>query len=556
MGSSPRNTYKALYQQLQKEFRSGVAGLAGNREVLVVLIYSALLENTPAAAAVKAFEKIEDSFIDWNELRVSTAAELCEMLPMLHSPRNNCERMRQTLQSVFQATYNFDLEQWREKGEDAFREYLGSIPFVTRFMADYTVSTVYHKHEIPLDEGALRVLRLLELVDVDEENRETAIGIKRAFSKSEADTFAALIHELGAMLINESTAAKAMKILKAVDPASAKRSCIPMVEEEERDPFKIAREIATMRRNKSMKMDYEADIEDGDDDEFSSEEPSLETPVSYEGDEEEKRTFDQDGEALTPVDKTKKPKKAKLPDVPEKPAAAEPKAEPKPAKSAKPAPAGKEPAEEKTPPAKKKPAAEGKAPAAKAAPPEKRPAGKKGSLPEKAAPAKGKAPAAKKAPSETKKSAPAGKGPAAANRPSEKKIPKKSGPAEAGKAGARKTAPAKGASEKPAKKESKPSMAAGPKRKSASAAPKKLPAAPARKKGIAPAGKPAAPKALNKKSVRESGKVSGKREPAKAASPAKKPAAKGVKAAKPAVKPAAKSPAKKKGASAKSSAKK
>ena len=542
MGSSPRNTYKVLYQQLQKEFRSGAAGLAGDREVLVVLIYSALLENTPAAAAVKAFEKIEDSFIDWNELRVSTAGELCEMLPMLHSPRNNCERMRQTLQSVFQATYNFDLEQWREKGEDAFREYLASIPFVTRFMADFTVSTVYRKNEIPLDEGALRVLRLLELVDIDEENHETAVGLKRAFSKSEAASFAALLHELGAMLMDESTAAKAMKILKAVDPASAKRSFIPMVEEEEKDPFKIAREIASVRRNNTMKINYEADIEDGDDDDFSSEEPSLETQIPYEGDEEENAGFDRESDIPVPGDKMKKPKKVRepvLPDEPEKPAVPEPETEPKPAKSPKASPAGKQPAEEKKPSAKKKPAAETKPPAAKAAPAEKKPAGRKSSLPGKNAAAKEKAPAGKKAPAETKKSA------------------KAKGPAETPKTGIRKTAPPKGVSEKPAKKEGKSSAVKVLKKRSASLTPKVSPSKPVRKKGSVPAGKPsAAPKAPAKRGARETGKAAVKKEPAKTVLLKKKPAAKGTKAAAPASKSAVKSAAKKKGASAKSSAKK
>ena len=111
MGSSPRNTYKNLYQYLQKEFRSGVVSLPDDREVLVQLIYSALLENRPAAPALEAFETIENSFIDWNELRVSTAGELCDLLTMLKDPRNSCERLRQTLQIIFQSTYKFDLEE-------------------------------------------------------------------------------------------------------------------------------------------------------------------------------------------------------------------------------------------------------------------------------------------------------------------------------------------------------------------------------------------------------------------------------------------------------------
>ena len=217
MGSSARSTYKSLYQHLQKEFRSGVISLPDDREVLVQLIYSALLENRPAAAALDAFETIENSFIDWNELRVSTARELGELLPMLNDPLNSCERLRQTLQAIFQATYKFDLEEWREKGESAFRDYLETIRYVTPFMRNYTVAAVFHKGGVPLDEGAFRVLRLLDLVDVDEENREVPIGLERAFSKSDALEFAKLLHELGAMLMDASKHAVGMTLSNGVE---------------------------------------------------------------------------------------------------------------------------------------------------------------------------------------------------------------------------------------------------------------------------------------------------------------------------------------------------
>ncbi len=426
MGSTPRNTYKALYQQLQKEFRSGVISLPDDREVLVLLIYSALLENRPAAAALEAFETIENSFIDWNELRVSTAGELCELLPMLSNPRNSCERLRQTLQSIFQNTYKFDLEEWRDKGEDAFREYLASIPYVTRFMANYTVSAVFRKSIVPLDEGAMRALRLLELVDVDSDNHEVPVALERAFSKSDTLVFAKMLHELGAMLMDESQTARAMKLLKSVDPASAKRSCIPLVEEEDDDPFQISRRLACLRRTSPMKMNFDADIEDSEEDEFSADEDALEEQPPF--DESESAGEEPLGSDEPPAVKRKDAKKAK---------------EPKPAETQKPAPA-KKPAETQKPAPAKKPAETKKsAPAKKPAETKKPAAAKK--------PAETKKPAPAKKPAETKKPAPAKK-PVPAKKP----------------AGPKKPAPAKqsAAVKKTAVKQSAPKSAAKPAAKS------------------------------------------------------------------------------------------
>ena len=350
MGSSPRNTYKSLYQHLQKEFRSGVISLPDDREVLVQLIYSALLENRPAAAALEAFETIENSFIDWNELRVSTARELGELLPMLNDPLNSCERLRQTLQAIFQATYKFDLEEWREKGEEAFRDYLGTIRYVTPFMRNYTVTAVFRKSGVPLDEGAFRVLRLLDLVDVDEENREVPVGLERAFSKSDALEFAKLLHELGAMLMDESTAARARKVLKAVDPASAERSEVPLVEIDDYDPFRIARELASHRKNSPMKMSFDADIDDAEEEEFGADGDALEEQVPIDGaDETADKTPPREEPAISK-------KKVKTPEKEKKPAEAKAAVKEKKPAEAKAAVKEKKPAETKAAVKEKKPA--------------------------------------------------------------------------------------------------------------------------------------------------------------------------------------------------------
>ncbi|MGI5831989.1 MAG: hypothetical protein ACOX6D_05590 [Thermoguttaceae bacterium] len=491
MGPTPRNKYKTLFQQLQKEFRSGVPAQSDDREVLVHLIYSALLENTTSASALEAFEIIENSFIDWNELRVSTAAELSALLPMLNEPRKSCERVRQILQSIFQATYRFDLEEWREKGEEAFRAFLGSIPYVTRFMTNYTVSAIFRKNYLPLDEGALRVLRLLELVDIDAENHEVPIGLDRVFSKSDFALFARLLHELGAMLMNESTAARAMKILKTVDPESIKRSFVPLSEDEEKDPFQIAREIASNRRHSPMKMNFDAEEdgeEDGEEDEFDADEDPLEEQFAL--DEEENLESEPPAEkeaSRKPAPKSKETKKAK---------------ETKPAEEKKPAETNKV-SETKKPVGVKKSAEEKKSAETNKVPEAKKPARVKKSaeekkpaetneVPEAKKPARVKKPVEEKKPAELKRTKPTPKKTAPAKhavKKSEPADPKKSAgkkPAESKKTESKKATPAK---VPPVKR---PVTKSEPKSKSK----------PAAKATGAESAKPAAKRSANKASVK------------------------------------------------------
>lgn len=319
MASAARKTYKSLWQQLQKEYKSGVVSLPDDREILVQLIYAALLENNSAAAAMQAFERIEDSFIDWNELRVSTTAELLELLPMLRDSRRNCERVRQTLQWIFQATYNFDLEDWRDKGYDAFHKYLTGNPFLTRFIIDYTERVVFHADTLPLDEGAMRVLRMLDLVDVSPENQEEPKSWELGVPKASFNEFVLLLHELGAAFMADPASSKIRKFLKAVDPESTGRSYIPLVDIQDRDPLEIARELANKQR-KSFKMSFVDELDDSGDEEdgFGDETESLEEPVAYsEGEygENDESGFSETKSAPSPkrkdAAKAKEPKKAK-----------------------------------------------------------------------------------------------------------------------------------------------------------------------------------------------------------------------------------------------------
>lgn len=268
MAASARNTLKTLHQKLQKEYKANAVLLPNDREILEHLVYAAFLENAPFPAALEAFEVLENYFIDWNELRVSTTAELVDILGMLPFPQRTCERIRQTLQWIFQTTYKFDLEQWRKKDAKAFREFLVGIPFVTRFMTDYLVRRLFNQNVIPLDEGAMRVMRLLDLVDIDSENREVVKEMDRVFSRQDSELFFILLHQLSATMMKEGLSKSIQKLLKSIDPESEERSYIPLVESnDEKDPSQIAKSMAAKQTRRPARFEIdETDLLDDSDD--------------------------------------------------------------------------------------------------------------------------------------------------------------------------------------------------------------------------------------------------------------------------------------------------
>ncbi|MDO5565744.1 MAG: hypothetical protein Q4G59_03735 [Planctomycetia bacterium] len=266
MASSNRKIIKKLYAKLAKRYTDHPECLDKSREVLEHLVYAAFLENASFEAANQCFSVLESYFVDWNEIRVSTARELGEVFASVYQPERTGERIRRILQYIFESLYKFDLEEFRARGPVEMLEYLQSIPYSTDFISSYTVNTVFKMQDIPLDEGSLRALRLLDLVEVNERNREYVEGLGNAFTQSERFEFFQCLHAFGLEMLDEARRPAAIELLKEIDSDVDQRSDIPLVDLSEiTDPFLIAKQLSRKEHKPKMPialaMDEETDSE-------------------------------------------------------------------------------------------------------------------------------------------------------------------------------------------------------------------------------------------------------------------------------------------------------
>ncbi len=80
------------------------------RSVLDQVIFALLLEDTSYEAAAAAFDRLRTDYHDWNEVRVCSIRDLTESMPMLADPPRTAGHVRGLLQTIFDKTYDFDLE--------------------------------------------------------------------------------------------------------------------------------------------------------------------------------------------------------------------------------------------------------------------------------------------------------------------------------------------------------------------------------------------------------------------------------------------------------------
>ena len=93
-----------LHKVVLKHFTPVLA--SEDRSVLENLIYACCLEDAKYEEADEAFLRLQESFFDWNEIRVTTVSELSESLESLPDPTAAAIRVKQNLQSLFESRYS------------------------------------------------------------------------------------------------------------------------------------------------------------------------------------------------------------------------------------------------------------------------------------------------------------------------------------------------------------------------------------------------------------------------------------------------------------------
>jgi endonuclease III len=213
--------FAKLFKTLKKCYRPAPSN--AGRSVMEHLLFACGLEDAHHDAAEEAFAAMVHTFFDWNEVRVTSISELSEVLSALPDPRAAANRIKRVLHAVFEATFTFDLEDKRKKNLGPTVAWLEKLDGTTRFTVAYVVQAALGGHSIPLDTGTMAVLRVLDIVSVQDMAAGVVPGLERAIPKSKGAEFSSLLHELGADYSANPYASPLRAILVQIDPEAVNR---------------------------------------------------------------------------------------------------------------------------------------------------------------------------------------------------------------------------------------------------------------------------------------------------------------------------------------------
>ncbi len=201
---------------LRKHFKPVAS--AKDRTLFEHLLFACLLEDSPHEAAEQTFATLKQEYFGWNEVRVSTIRELTDVLKPLVNPADSAARLKQTLHSVFESVYEFDIEAMKKQNIGQAAKTLQKYNGTTGFAVAYVTQHALGGHAIPLNRGALIALHTVGVISDDEFAKSTVPGLERAVSKSKGVEVASLIHQLGVEVGRNPYGQAARKLMLEIDP--------------------------------------------------------------------------------------------------------------------------------------------------------------------------------------------------------------------------------------------------------------------------------------------------------------------------------------------------
>ncbi len=210
-----------LHKVVSKHFTPVAA--PEDRSVLEHLIYACCLEDAKYEATDEAFHRLQESYFDWNEIRVTTVSELCEALHNLPSPSAAALRIKKNLQSLFETRYSFEIDDMVKMNQGKAVQELEKLSGMTKFVLGYVTQNALGGHSIPVSGSIMRVLLATEVVSEAEAAKGLAPGLERTVSKSKGASFASCLHQLGVMFATTPGGKQVKAIMKEAGAAEPKK---------------------------------------------------------------------------------------------------------------------------------------------------------------------------------------------------------------------------------------------------------------------------------------------------------------------------------------------
>ena len=148
---------------------------AARHDAIATLVMSFLLWESSVDKAQAAYDRILESVVDFNDLRVSMPHETVEMIgPRYPLALNRTQRLRASLRNIYLREHAVSLDKPAAAGKRDLKKYVESLEGMVPYVANRVLLLCFDTHGVPVDEQLRTALIEAEVADASVEVPELA----------------------------------------------------------------------------------------------------------------------------------------------------------------------------------------------------------------------------------------------------------------------------------------------------------------------------------------------------------------------------------------------
>lgn len=156
-------------------------------EPIAELVFSYLVWNATTKQADTAYGKIMAQVVDLNELRVSHASEVIDLIGVRYpDAQQRVIRLLETMMEVYEREYDYKMTSIASSSKREQREYLDTLPAIPPFVAARVALLAYGAHAMPVDDRMLTLLVKAGVLEPETTPAEAEAWLMRQVKAGEA----------------------------------------------------------------------------------------------------------------------------------------------------------------------------------------------------------------------------------------------------------------------------------------------------------------------------------------------------------------------------------
>jgi endonuclease III len=158
------------------------------------LIYGIVSERISETASQRAMKGFRDTFVDWNDLRVSRVEEIVEVLHEdTAASRATAFALTTALRAIFDEYHALTLQNLKKVGKRPAKQALEELDGMDAYVVGYCMLTALQGHAIPLTGQMADYLKQHEVVDPDADEHDIEGFLTRQIAAKNAYEFYELL---------------------------------------------------------------------------------------------------------------------------------------------------------------------------------------------------------------------------------------------------------------------------------------------------------------------------------------------------------------------------